>query len=469
MPQIYQKEIRDSDGGLRFSGMGYDKDGKFYPHGQGVLWNGDIPCGTFADGLPSGTGKWFRGDGTVEYEGEMAQGKREGNGKQFYKSGALMYLGEFAGGKWHGRGTKYLEDGARIYSGDYVKGRPNGKGKRFYASGVLEFEGTIYREDSSRVYTGGFVKGRPHGAGKNFYSSGRVMYEGSYVDGMWQGKGRSYHENGALCHDGFFAGGKSVGVPSSLEFWKISDPFQAQPAMPQPAKPQAKTPPPQPQAKGVPSPGGDVEQYLAELDGMIGLAAVKRDVRSLVNFIRMQKAREAQGGILFIDEAYALTPKGDSGNDFGQRAVDCLLKRMEDGRSDLVVIVAGYQEPMKYFLESNPGLKSRFNNHIHFDNDTLSELAQILECNCVQNGYTLPAGTWELFVTLAGQKLEDPQFRKEFSNGRYVRNVFEKLVKAMGNRLYGAGAGPVSRRALSEILPSDLQALVDSGDFDRIF
>ena len=91
-----------------------------------------------------------------------------------------------------------------------------------------------------------------------------------------------------------------------------------------------------------------------------------------------QKIEEAMGGILFIDEAYALAKEG---NDFGQEAVDTVLKAMEDNRSDFVVIVAGYTEPMERFIESNPGLKSRFNKYIEFADYTMEELTAIFPCD----------------------------------------------------------------------------------------
>jgi len=87
---------------------------------------------------------------------------------------------------------------------------------------------------------------------------------------------------------------------------------------------------------------------------------------------------ESIGGVLFIDEAYSLTQNA-LGNDYGSEAINILIKRMEDYRDDLSVIVAGYSDPMKNFIESNPGLRSRFNRYFHFDHFKPAELYQIFE------------------------------------------------------------------------------------------
>ena len=105
--------------------------------------------------------------------------------------------------------------------------------------------------------------------------------------------------------------------------------------------------------------------------GFVGQTALKTQ----------EKIQAALGGVLFIDEAYALTP-GDGTNDYGQEAVETILKAMEDHRDDLVVIVAGYTGPMRHFVESNPGLKSRFNKYIDFPDYSIEELLTIFEGNC---------------------------------------------------------------------------------------
>lgn len=141
---------------------------------------------------------------------------------------------------------------------------------------------------------------------------------------------------------------------------------------------------------------------------------------------------KAIGGILFIDEAYTLTRKKDSG-DYGQEAVDTLLKRMEDDRDDLIVIVAGYPEPMKDFIESNPGLKSRFNKFIEFPDYSSDDLMEIFRLMCRENDYQMSEGAAFVAETylrgIAEGKTEN------FANARLVRNYFERCVDRQATRL----------------------------------
>ena len=139
---------------------------------------------------------------------------------------------------------------------------------------------------------------------------------------------------------------------------------------------------------------------------------------------------KALGGVLFIDEAYALNGKGD--NDFGQEAIDTLLKAMEDHRDDLVVIVAGYDGLMEKFIRSNPGLESRFNRYLHFDDYSLDEMLAIFRMQCRKSQYVLSPD--------AEQDVKD-FIRDEnaggvtFGNARGVRNLFEQILTAQANRL----------------------------------
>lgn len=139
---------------------------------------------------------------------------------------------------------------------------------------------------------------------------------------------------------------------------------------------------------------------------------------------------KALGGVLFIDEAYALNGKGD--NDFGQEAIDTLLKAMEDHRDDLVVIVAGYDGLMEKFIQSNPGLESRFNRYLHFDDYTLDEMLEIFKMQCRKSQYTLSPD--------AEQDVKDFIYDENadgvtFGNARGVRNLFEQILTAQANRL----------------------------------
>jgi type VII secretion ATPase EccA len=261
-----------------------------------------------------------------------------------------------------------------------------------------------------------------------------------------------------------------------------------------------------------------------ELDELIGLESVKQEVRSLANFVKLQKQREAKGlktpkmsfhlvftgnpgtgkttiarivariykdlgvlkkghmvetdrsglvanyvgqtatktnavvdsalnGVLFIDEAYALVPTAGVNNDYGQEAISILLKRMEDDRDRLVVIVAGYTNEMKRFIDSNPGLQSRFNRYINFPDYSDRELADIFKMYMKKNQYTLSteaeAYLKEQFAYVVAHK------DRNFGNARFARNVFEKSIQAQANRL--AGKNNLDTKALSELSIEDLK------------
>ena len=142
--------------------------------------------------------------------------------------------------------------------------------------------------------------------------------------------------------------------------------------------------------------------------------------------------QQALGGVLFIDEAYTLA-RGNDSNDYGQEAIDTILKAMEDHRDDLVVIVAGYPDLMEHFINSNPGLKSRFNKYIYFEDYTPEELLEIFDSMCKKSGLTATHDARDLVL----KHFEEEYANRDetFANGREVRNFFEKTVVNQANRL----------------------------------
>ena len=175
--------------------------------------------------------------------------------------------------------------------------------------------------------------------------------------------------------------------------------------------------------------------------GFVGQTALKTS----------EAVQKAIGGVLFIDEAYALV-NAESANDFGHEAIEVLLKNMEDHRKDLIVIVAGYSKPMERFLHSNPGLESRFNKYFYFEDYNGAELFAIFRSMCEKNGYALsPEGAERMKKDL----LELYEHRDEnFGNARDVRNRFEQAVARQSNRV--ARLEAPTREQLMELLPEDL-------------
>ena len=158
---------------------------------------------------------------------------------------------------------------------------------------------------------------------------------------------------------------------------------------------------------------------------------------------------EALDGVLFIDEAYSLVQGGRE--DYGKEAIATLLKRMEDDRDRLVVILAGYTNEIEEFINSNPGLRSRFNRYIHFADYTAEELYDIFCLMMKKNEYIMEEESCELlkkyFVDVVSNK------PKDFGNARYVRNMFERTIQNQANRL--ATEGNLTKDMLKEIKTED--------------
>ena len=194
--------------------------------------------------------------------------------------------------------------------------------------------------------------------------------------------------------------------------------------------------------------------HLVEVDrsglvaGYIGQTAIKTQ----------EVISKALGGVLFIDEAYALSNKGE--NDYGQEAIDTLLKAMEDHREDFIVIVAGYTELMQRFISSNPGLESRFNRFMHFPDYTVEELVGIFDMRCGKSAYTLSEDARKILPKILEEKNKDP---KSFGNGRGVRNLFEHAISNQADRL-SQDMENLTKEKLMQITSEDLMNAASESD-----
>lgn len=183
--------------------------------------------------------------------------------------------------------------------------------------------------------------------------------------------------------------------------------------------------------------------------GFVGQTALKVD----------EVVKAAIGGVLFIDEAYALN-RGESGNDFGKEAIEVLLKRMEDHREDLVVIVAGYPDEMETFIKSNPGLESRFNRYFEFNHYNGTELLKIFELFAGKADFKLTEDAREKLSFLFDKLYE--KRHPSFGNARVARNIFEECVEKQANRI--VSVSPITEEILMTIEEADVPPVMETVD-----
>lgn len=325
--------------------------------------------------------------------------------------------------------------------------------EEYYADGVLKFEG-IYKD------------GKPNGYGRGYYETGSLKYEGTWTNGNYDGDGTLYDENGNIIYSGKWSNGHQLSVHN------INNNIDSE----------------------------KLKLYMDELNSLIGLMEVKKELNSLINFVKLQRLRKmkglnipvvslhmvftgnpgtgkttvarlmsrilfelgylskghlietersgmvagylgqtalkteeivkkAIGGVLFIDEAYTLS----NDDEYGQEAINTLLKMMEDNRENLVVIVAGYPKLMENFISSNPGLLSRFNKYIKFCDYTEVELYQIFEYICSKNSYSIDKECKDVVIDYIEKVTKNKD--EKFGNARTMRNIFEKSISFQANRI----------------------------------
>jgi len=196
-------------------------------------------------------------------------------------------------------------------------------------------------------------------------------------------------------------------------------------------------------ALGLLAKGHMVEAHREDLvAAYIGQTAIKTKAKTM----------EALDGILFIDEAYSLDVRHTTGEDFGKEAVSTLVAQMEDNRDRIAVIVAGYPEEMKDFINMNPGLNSRFTRYIEFEDYSPHELAQIFTKLAGDNDYTLNETGYS--ALLAHFTAAHAKRGRDFGNGRYVRRIFEEAVEKHATRVKKTGVK--DRESLATLTEADL-------------
>lgn len=429
------------------------------------------------------------------YEGAFVQGMRKGQGIMYYPNGLMMYEGEFMWQPKQGYGELYADEaqtaseeslaqghGEKIYAGYFFNDNRHGKGIA-YQNGVKLAEGQ-FKDDSLT------------GQGLLFYADGSLMYEGEFVDAVQHGRGSFYNEQGKCIYQGEFFEGERLRITAATEkeIAKLQNQLHKLVGL-APVKDElqrlidfikmqslrvdyglASFPMTYHLVfTGNPGTGKTtVARIIGQIYKHLGVLSsghfVETDRAGLVagyvgqTALKVQQVIEkAKGGVLFIDEAYALV--NDEKDAFGQEAIDSLLKAMEDLRDDLVIIVAGYEERMEAFLQANPGFKSRFNRFIQFEDYNHDELYSIFYQLCQANDYRYENDfTNAIYQAIKQIPIGD---LPHFSNGRYMRNIFETLVAIQSSRL--AKAEQVTREDLMTLTLADFTQAQHEKVFTRTF
>lgn len=347
----------------------------------------------------------------------------------------------------------------------------------YYSSGKLKYEGSALNKI-------------PSGYGKEYYESGNPKYIGRWANGKYHGNGKLFDENGDEIYSGEWNNGEKL-----IKQEKYENDYSEK-----------------------------LEQYINELNSLIGLMGVKREINILISYVKLQKKRkekglvtptvslhmvfsgnpgtgkttiarifskilyelgylskghvietsrsgmvagylgqtaikteelvkQALGGVLFIDEAYSLA----TGDEYGKEAIDTLLKLMEDYRDDFVVVAAGYPRLMNDFLKSNPGLASRFNRNIEFEDYSIDELFEIFDYMCKNASYSFECQVKDFLLKKFEGYLKEKN--ESFGNARTVRNIFERSLLFHASRVIEMNYE--DEKQLSELTINDVKRAIN--------
>lgn len=425
-------------------------------HGKGTYYwtDGTIYVGEFYHGFIYGKGKLIKPSGET-YEGFYVNGLKHGRGKTHWVNGD-SHVGYWWNGELNGRALYKWSNGG-VYDGKFKNNLRSGKGVETFAegskfSGVWR-EGKVYGNGIFTTKDGVIIEGRWNN--ESLLKARNDDLKGLNIQNVPisnTSTNNTYGDNDVSSYiESQF--NKLIGLENVkqeirqqarfIEVQKLRNDFGLK---------NSSSPSRHLVFSGSPGTGKTIfARIVAGMYKRLGILktdkVVEVDRSGLVaayighTAIKTKEVFEsALDGVLFIDEAYTLVKDGGVFTDFGQEAIDTLLKLMEDHRDRIVLIVAGYKDKMDSFIASNPGLASRFNKRIYFPTYSIDELWLILEMFAKENNYEVEANVKDFLLPHFAKDIES--YGEGFGNARYIRNIFENVLQIQATRLMSRYSKP---------------------------